>query len=256
MGQYYVTVNPDKGEYIMPHRFGNGLKLLEFACSRFGTPSALALLLADGNGRGGGDLSITVTDDSEHHDYSEWFENVPGCLRVEHEFQIPVGDLNKQVNYKILVPKIVGRWAGDRIIVAGDYADDGKFLTEEQCEKYREKMGDPDCNVTLYGYACEFFEDISHDVLLAMAFEDWMLPTVLEALRRDTERNYLESDDVPNSARNTLRQIQDLLQLTDEKVDEILDEKRQQSQKYYESLRPDMVLVARPKEEDKAEDED
>lgn len=245
MGQYYVTVNLDKGEYIMPHRFGQGLKLLEFGCSRYGTLSALALLLADGNGRGGGDLSITVSDDPEHHDYNPWFENVPGCLRVEHEFQIPVGELNKQVNYKILVPKIIGRWAGDRIVVAGDYADDGKFLTEEQCEKYREKMGDPDHHVSLYGYACEFFEDISHDVLLAMAFEDWMLPTVLEALRRDTERTYIPDDDIPNSARNTLRQIQELFQLTDAKVDEILAEKRQQSQKYYESLRPDMVVVAR-----------
>ena len=58
MGQYYLIANVDKKEYILPHDFDEGLKLMEFAnpynCG--GTMSALAILLADGNGRGGGDL--------------------------------------------------------------------------------------------------------------------------------------------------------------------------------------------------------
>jgi hypothetical protein len=58
MGQYYKIVNIDKQEYISPSDFGSGVKLMEFAYP--GNPSmvlsALAILLADGNNRGGGDL--------------------------------------------------------------------------------------------------------------------------------------------------------------------------------------------------------
>lgn len=56
MGQYYKIANLDKKQYLHPHRCGDGLKLMEFGLSSFGTMSALAILLADGNGRGGGDL--------------------------------------------------------------------------------------------------------------------------------------------------------------------------------------------------------
>ena len=58
MGQYYLIVNLDKRQYLHAHKFGDGLKLLEFGSSGSGTMCALAILLADGNGRGGGDLTI------------------------------------------------------------------------------------------------------------------------------------------------------------------------------------------------------
>jgi hypothetical protein len=56
MGQYYLIVNLDKKEIIDPHKFGDGAKLLEFGNSSSGTMCGLAILLADGNNRGGGDL--------------------------------------------------------------------------------------------------------------------------------------------------------------------------------------------------------
>lgn len=56
MGQYYYVVNLDKMEYLHPHKLGDGLKLMEFGCSSDGTMTGLALLLSDGNGRGGGDM--------------------------------------------------------------------------------------------------------------------------------------------------------------------------------------------------------
>ena len=80
MGQYYQIVNIDKREFLDPHQFGDGLKLLEFACSRYGILTGLAILLANSNGRGGGDLMAADKD-------------------------------------------VAGRWAGDRIVVAGDYAE-------------------------------------------------------------------------------------------------------------------------------------
>jgi len=56
MGQYYKIVNLTKKQYLTPHTFGDGAKLMEFGCSGSGVMTALALLLADGNNRGGGDM--------------------------------------------------------------------------------------------------------------------------------------------------------------------------------------------------------
>ena len=113
MGQYYKIVNIKKKQYISPHTFGDGSKLMEFSMSANGVLSGLAILLADGNGRGGGDL----------HSEND----------------------------------IVGSWAGDNIVVAGDYADAGKFVKE------------PEQN--LYEVASSEGEDISIKVLDAL-FDD------------------------------------------------------------------------------------
>jgi hypothetical protein len=112
MGQYYKIVNIKKKQYINPHTFGDGAKLMEFSMSANGVLAGLAILLADGNGRGGGDLNS---------------EN-----------------------------EIVGSWAGDNIVIAGDYADNGKFLPVDKID------------LNLYGVALEEGEDISIKVLDAL----------------------------------------------------------------------------------------
>ena len=57
MGQYHVTVNLDKKQYLNPHKLGDGLKLLEqVGWSPGGINDALHLLLACSSGRGGGDF--------------------------------------------------------------------------------------------------------------------------------------------------------------------------------------------------------
>ena len=79
MGQYHITVNLDKREFINPHLLGDGLKLWEFGSSGDGgVMMALSMLLACSNGRGGGD----------YPDHNE---------------------------------DVIGRWAGDRIAIVGDY---------------------------------------------------------------------------------------------------------------------------------------
>jgi hypothetical protein len=113
MGQYYKIVNIKKKQYITPHTFGDGAKLMEFSMSANGVLAGLAILLADGNGRGGGDL----------HSEND----------------------------------IVGSWAGDNIVVAGDYADEGKFVKET--------------SRNLYNVAGNEGEDISVKVLDAL-FDD------------------------------------------------------------------------------------
>lgn len=57
MGQYHKVVNLDKCEYVLPHRLGCGLKLLEQLASQISTGTALIVLLASAsNGDGGGDF--------------------------------------------------------------------------------------------------------------------------------------------------------------------------------------------------------
>jgi hypothetical protein len=77
----------------------------------------LAILLSDGNGRGGGDL------DSDNG--------------------------------------IVGSWAGDQIVIAGDYADPGRFGVDGEKNLYQL------CNADDGG-----FEDISKRVLRAMCEDE------------------------------------------------------------------------------------
>ena len=103
MGQYYKIVNIKKKQYISPHTFGDGSKLMEFSMSASGVLAGLAILLADGNGRGGGDL----------HSEND----------------------------------IVGSWAGDNIVVAGDYADAGKFVKEPEHNLYEVSSEGEDISV-------------------------------------------------------------------------------------------------------------
>jgi hypothetical protein len=87
MGQYHELYNLDKKEFVHGHRINNGLKLMEQCGWEKSTSTALWLLLANSNGRGGGDAK-------------------------DHP--------------------MVGRWAGDRIVVQGDYAesDDPSYIDD------------------------------------------------------------------------------------------------------------------------------
>ena len=137
MGQYYVVVNRTKREYLNPHKFGDGLKLLEFGRSGGGTMLGLAILLADGNNRGGGDLgsdnpiigswsgdSIVIAGD--YADPSKWL------------------DLDEVKDYRLGHDTEVREWC-DR--------------TNRQWDEYE---------VTLYSYAQSRYRDISDAVLMAL----------------------------------------------------------------------------------------
>lgn len=146
MGQYYLIVNLDKKQFLHPHKCGDGLKLLEFGCSANGTLTALAILLADGNNRGGGDL------------------------RSAHP--------------------IIGSWAGDRIVIAGDYADEGKFTA--------------DPSRTLYRVADEEYEDISRRALRAMTDDSYLA----EEMKKNTTWEGEDSQPVYDYAMGAEPQLQ------------------------------------------------
>ena len=142
MGQYYVIANISKRQYLFPHRFGDGLKLLEFGASGSGTMCALSLLLSNGNGRGCGDLHAN--------------------------------------------DEIIGSWAGDRIVVAGDYGDPGRWIADVPEEEkariaqavFTEGHQDPN-EVNLYFVATRTFQDVSDKMIRAMLKD--------EALRQDLQ---------------------------------------------------------------------
>jgi hypothetical protein len=99
MGQYHLIVNLDKPQYLHPNHLGDGLKVLEFADGG-ATLTALAILLAKDNGRGIGDLHVAQPDAP----LERWERNGWERVRTPHAH-------------------LVGSWAGDRIVIAGDYGD-------------------------------------------------------------------------------------------------------------------------------------
>ena len=141
MGQYYRIVNLDKKQWLSPWAFGDGAKLLEFGSSGSGIMCGLAILLADGNGRGGGDLRVP--------------EDAPDELK-----------------------SLVGSWAGDRIVVSGDYADKGVFTDHARRNLYD---------------LCETneFEDISEKVIEVMCWDSYLRNDLVEGT------SWRDLDDLP-----------------------------------------------------------
>lgn len=104
MGQYHYVCNMDKKEFLHPHTMGDGLKLMEFGPSAHGTMLGLALLLACSNGRGGGDFRIW-------NDPYDDGRKVEGLVPEDND----------------LAEAVIGRWAGDRIAIIGDYSETDDF---------------------------------------------------------------------------------------------------------------------------------
>lgn len=126
MGQYYMIVNITKREYLDPQDCTDGLKLMEFGLSAEGTMSCLAILLADGNGNGGGDL------DSEN--------------------------------------PIIGSWAGDKIVITGDYADEGRFTRSKKRN--------------LYAMCDDNFRNVSEEAMLALTDDDYVLQRYADSFKK------------------------------------------------------------------------
>lgn len=123
MGQYFYICNLDKQQYLHPHKFGDGLKLGEIACSQNGAMSALAFLLADTR---------------------------------EEAVDFPEPEV-----------ALLGSWSGDRIVIPGDYGEEGKWLAPQWEEgKTDPETGEP---YNLYSFASDHFEDISDRVIRAVA---------------------------------------------------------------------------------------
>ena len=93
MGQYWIPMNLDKGEFVDSHRLGAGLKLIEQLWNTPGTQAALLVLLSP--------------------------VGQSGDLFYEDEAKT-----KKAREYAEIAKRTIGRWAGDRISYLGDYTKD------------------------------------------------------------------------------------------------------------------------------------
>ena len=123
-----MVVNVSKGQYMKPHIFRNGAKLMEFAMAGEGIMAALAVLLASGNGRGGGDLRCSSN--------------------------------------------LIGSWAGDRIVIAGDYDDYGLFVAEFATAVGLEVSVEDLNKTSLYSFATDHGRDVSDEIRQALSDAD------------------------------------------------------------------------------------
>jgi len=112
MGQYHAIYNRTRKESFSI----GGAKL--WGQAQGATAAALLLLLSNSNGRGGGDLMI-----------------YPDKYTKEGKPVFKKEDKARNA----LVEELSGRWAGDEIVVQGDYAEpqDEAFITDEEFKNYK-----------------------------------------------------------------------------------------------------------------------
>jgi hypothetical protein len=133
-----MIVNIDKKEYIHPHRIGAGLKFWEICANN--SARVVPFLLRRSAEGGGGDAQ-------------EWFEPKPAGV---------VDDIESS--------NTCGRWAGDRIVITGDYDVEDQEITvaEARAEGWSEEHLTPNkltpngmVKTNLYHLAQMKFKEIS-----------------------------------------------------------------------------------------------
>jgi hypothetical protein len=117
MGQYFIIVNIDKKEYIDPP---DSAKLWEICANN--SVRMLAYLLATNDGDG----AFIAKHFFSKEQFKEIIERIKRELGEDYGFEIYCHD-NKDCESGYVFPKLkyFGRWAGDRIVVLGDYAKPG-----------------------------------------------------------------------------------------------------------------------------------
>ena len=112
MGQYFKAVNLDKQEYVCPWCVGGVAKLWEWAANPWG--AVFTMLLRQSSGGGGGDYygpasrDIHLGQDAKDNAELVMHEIFKG-VAMEGRPVTPAPDTT------------VGRWAGDRVALVGDY---------------------------------------------------------------------------------------------------------------------------------------
>jgi len=120
MGQYFLLVNLDKKEYVDPHKIGGLLKLWEWCVNR--QANIIPWLLAKGPQDGTSLCRIQFRSEFKDEEDKKSYLNM-----IQEEAETPIGKGHF---------KTAGRWAGDRIILIGDY--DESLLYDKVKEEYKE----------------------------------------------------------------------------------------------------------------------
>jgi hypothetical protein len=137
MGQYHVVVNKTKKQFLRPHAFGDGLKLMEFGVRAYGTMAELAILLAKDNGSGVGDL------DSENPVIGSWAGDeitISGDYG-EDGFYNEVENNYKDISFEVLDALTDDEWILKELysdITSNEYqktTERGKFIIAKAVKK-------------------------------------------------------------------------------------------------------------------------
>lgn len=121
MGQYFKAVNLDKREVVCPWCIGGGAKLWEWAANPQG--AVLTLLLRKSSAGGGGDYYGYRPQEIELGD-----DPAKGVEETILSALQSVGSLEGKPIAQVC-DAVVGRWAGDRVALVGDY-DESKIWEE------------------------------------------------------------------------------------------------------------------------------
>jgi hypothetical protein len=126
MGQYFKAMNLDKKEVVCPWCLHGGAKLWEWAASPQG--AIFTLLLRKSSGSGGGDYYGYRTQELDLQDYPEG----SASEAMLHKLGAVVGMEGKPISPS--PESVVGRWAGDRVVLVGDYDESNLW---EELASYR-----------------------------------------------------------------------------------------------------------------------
>jgi hypothetical protein len=156
MGQYWRAVNLDKYEFLNPYTFNHGAKLWEHLACHPGVGAALIVLCAaQPECRGGGDLDMDM--------------NWHGPERVDMTKEGMTKEGPHVEGYEEIARRTIGRWAGDRIALVGDYSEEGDLPREDASKIYslcrQAKDLDPEDDPK------DFYADISADVKVVLDHE-------------------------------------------------------------------------------------
>ena len=123
MGQYWIPVNLDKKEFVHPHKLGSGLKLWEMLSANHVGSALIILTAAYREHRGGGDFDLE--------------ENWHGPERTIPPYDMDPGPMPE--DYPVVAKRTIGRWAGDKIAIVGDYAEDTDLPRQYKTSKIYKK---------------------------------------------------------------------------------------------------------------------
>lgn len=122
MGQYFVAVNKTKKEFICPWCVGGCAKLWEWAANPWG--GLFTILLRQSDATGGGDYGAGPPK----------IINLDSKMTGE-ELTTMIGKLSNEGDSFTAGHSIVGSWAGDHVVLVGDYDSSGLF--KKAFSKYR-----------------------------------------------------------------------------------------------------------------------
>lgn len=171
MSQRFLICNLDTQEVLKPRAFGDGDCVTEFTKHGQGVLQAQTVLTSDGGGRGWGDISrmaySTEPPEVFNQRNGERILIERECTH-DHEYRTLPDD--NTCLLRVFVPESAGKWAGERIVTAGEHGEPGKFLSQVQIDHYKIRGAHRGTfkattdTPNLFEFASSWFTDISHEV--------------------------------------------------------------------------------------------